>query len=124
MDNGQIVNRIQAGENEQENMTLLWQQNQNFITMIARKYSSCAEMEDLEQEGSDCMKQSGIMMHHQEYHSSIMRRSGSGKSCAGILITVVEWFGFQHMQSIRCSVIRRSKVSIRSITGKYLQTGK
>lgn len=51
MDNGQIVNRIQAGENEQENMTLLWQQNQNFITMIARKYSSCAEMEDLEQEG-------------------------------------------------------------------------
>lgn len=32
-------------------MTLLWQQNQNFIAMIARKYSSCAEMEDLEQEG-------------------------------------------------------------------------
>ena len=51
MDNGQIVSRIQAGENEQENMTLLWQQNRNFITMIARKYSSCAEMEDLEQEG-------------------------------------------------------------------------
>lgn len=50
MDNGQIVSRIQAGENEQENMTLLWQQNRNFITMIARKYSSCAEMEDLEQE--------------------------------------------------------------------------
>ena len=49
--NEQIVGQIQAGENEQENMTLLWQQNQNFITMIARKYSSCAEMEDLEQEG-------------------------------------------------------------------------
>ena len=50
MDNGQIVSRIQAGENEQEDMTLLWQQNRNFITMIARKYSSCAEMEDLEQD--------------------------------------------------------------------------
>ena len=49
--NEQIVSRIQAGEKEQENMTLLWQQNQNFIAMIARKYSSCAEMEDLEQEG-------------------------------------------------------------------------
>ena len=49
--NEQIVGQIQAGEKEQENMTLLWQQNQNFITMIARKYSSCAEMEDLEQEG-------------------------------------------------------------------------
>ena len=43
--NEQIVSRIQAGEKEQENMTLLWQQNRNFITMIARKYSSCAEME-------------------------------------------------------------------------------
>ena len=48
--NEQIVSRIQAGEKEQENMTLLWRQNRNFITMIARKYSSCAEMEDLEQE--------------------------------------------------------------------------
>mgnify|MGYP002233497305 CR=1 FL=1 len=49
--NEQIVGQIQTGENEQENMILLWQQNRNFITMIARKYSSCAEMEDLEQEG-------------------------------------------------------------------------
>ena len=49
--NEQIVGQIQTGEKEQENMTLLWQQNQNFIAMIARKYSSCAEMEDLEQEG-------------------------------------------------------------------------
>ena len=44
--NEQIVGQIQTGENEQENMILLWQQNRNFITMIARKYSSCAEMED------------------------------------------------------------------------------
>ena len=102
---------------------------EDYITFQLEQLENAAlktgEQEDLEQEAiSDCMKQSGIMMHHQEYHSSIMRRSGSGKSCAGILITVVEWFGFQHMQSIRCSVIRRSKVSIRSITGKYLQTGK
>ena len=110
MDNGQIVNRIQAGENEQENMTLLWQQNQNFITMIARSIVPVRKWKIWSKRAiSDCMKQSGIMMHHQEYHSSIMRRSGSGKSCAGILITVVEWFGFQHMQSIRCSVYKKIK---------------
>lgn len=123
--NEQIVSRIQAGEKEQENMTLLWQQNQNFIAMIARKYSSCAEMEDLEQEGYIGLYEA--VKHYDtssEVPLSIMLHSGSGRSCADILTTAAEWFGFQHMQSIRCSVIRRSKVSIRSIMEKYLQTGK
>lgn len=51
MDNEQLVARIQGGDNEAENMLQLWQQNTGFITMLARKYSAGAEMEDLEQEG-------------------------------------------------------------------------
>lgn len=51
MDNEQLVARIQAGDNEAENMLELWQQNKGFIAMIARRYSAGAEMEDLEQEG-------------------------------------------------------------------------
>lgn len=51
MDNEQLVARIQAGENEAENMLKLWQQNRGFIATMARKYVSLAEMEDLEQEG-------------------------------------------------------------------------
>ena len=49
--NEQFVARIQAGENEAENMLQLWQQNRGFIATVARKYTSLAEMEDLEQEG-------------------------------------------------------------------------
>lgn len=51
MDNEQLVARIRAGENEAENMLQLWKQNKGFIAMIARRYSTGAEMEDLEQEG-------------------------------------------------------------------------
>lgn len=49
--NEQLVARIQAGENEAENMLQLWRQNKGFIAAVARKYTSLAEMEDLEQEG-------------------------------------------------------------------------
>lgn len=51
MDNEQLVARIQAGENEAENMLQLWVQNKAFIGTMAWKYSGLAEMEDLEQEG-------------------------------------------------------------------------
>ena len=51
MENEQLVARIMAGENEAENMLQLWKQNKGFIAMMARRYSSEAEMEDLEQEG-------------------------------------------------------------------------
>lgn len=51
MDNEQLVARIQRGEDETDNMLILWQQNRGFILMIARKYTGGAEMEDLEQEG-------------------------------------------------------------------------
>ena len=51
MDNEQLVARIQAGEDEAENMMRLWQQNRGFIAKIARQYAGRAEMEDLEQEG-------------------------------------------------------------------------
>lgn len=51
MDNEQLVARIQGGDNEAENMLQLWRQNKGFIATIARRYSSGAEMEDLEQEG-------------------------------------------------------------------------
>lgn len=49
--NEQLVVLIQSVENEADNMLQLWQQNRGFIATIARKYTSLAEMEDLEQEG-------------------------------------------------------------------------
>lgn len=49
--NERLVSRIQSGEDEAENMLKLWEQNQGFIAMMARKYTGLAEMEDLEQEG-------------------------------------------------------------------------
>ena len=51
LNNEQLVARIQGGDNESENMLQLWRQNKGFIATIARRYSSGAEMEDLEQEG-------------------------------------------------------------------------
>lgn len=51
MDNEQLVARIQAGEDEAENMLQLWDQNQYFIISIAGKFSRYAEMDDLQQEG-------------------------------------------------------------------------
>lgn len=51
MTNEQLVARIQAGENEAENMLALWQQNKGFIHKMAVKYQFYAEIEDLNQEG-------------------------------------------------------------------------
>ncbi len=51
MTNEQFVARIRAGEEEAENMLQLWEQNQNFISCIAVKFSKYAEMDDLQQEG-------------------------------------------------------------------------
>lgn len=51
MTNEQLVLRIQAGENEAENMLELWQQNKGFIYKMAIKYKGYAEIEDLLQEG-------------------------------------------------------------------------
>lgn len=50
MTNEQLVARIQAGENEAENMLELWQQNKGFIHKMAIKYTAFAELEDLKQE--------------------------------------------------------------------------
>lgn len=51
MTNEQLVARIQAHENEAENMLELWQQNKGFIYKMAVKYGNFAELEDLLQEG-------------------------------------------------------------------------
>lgn len=51
MTNEQLVARIQAGEDEAENMLQLWEQNQRFVGSIAVKFSGYAEMDDLQQEG-------------------------------------------------------------------------
>ena len=50
MTNEQLVARIRAGENEAENMLVLWQQNKGFIHKMAIKYTAFAELEDLKQE--------------------------------------------------------------------------
>lgn len=49
MDNGQLVERIRAGESGY--MLQLWEQNKGFIHMMANKYVGGAERDDLEQEG-------------------------------------------------------------------------
>lgn len=51
IDNEQLVARIQAREDEAENMLQLWQQNKGFIAKMAMKYSGHAELEHLKQEG-------------------------------------------------------------------------
>ena len=51
MTNEQLVALIRAGDNEAENMLVLWQQNKGFIYKIAMKYQGYAEIEDLLQEG-------------------------------------------------------------------------
>ena len=50
LSNEQLVTCIQAGEDVTDNMLRLWQQNQGFITKMARKYSGYEEVEDLKQE--------------------------------------------------------------------------
>ena len=51
LSNEQLVARIQSGVDTADNMLRLWQQTRRFITMLAKKYSPYADMEDLEQEG-------------------------------------------------------------------------
>ena len=48
MDNGQLVERIRAGESGY--MLQLWEQNKGFIHMMSNKYVGGAERDDLEQE--------------------------------------------------------------------------
>ncbi len=51
MTNEQLVARIEAGEDEAENMLKLWQQTEGFIAKLAMKYQGCTELDDLKQEG-------------------------------------------------------------------------
>lgn len=51
MDNEELVARIKAGIDTDENMLTLWQQNKGVIYLLAKKYSAYADMEDLQQEG-------------------------------------------------------------------------
>ena len=51
MTNEELVDRIKNGIDTSENTLALWQQTNKFITLISRKYTAFAEIEDLEQEG-------------------------------------------------------------------------
>jgi len=51
MSNEELVTRIKAGVDVADNMLALWQQCQKFITMLAKRFTGWAELEDLEQEG-------------------------------------------------------------------------
>lgn len=51
MTNEQLVERIQSGDHVAENMLQLWEQNCNFIKMMASQYRGQEEPEDLQQEG-------------------------------------------------------------------------
>lgn len=52
MTNEQLVVRIQAGEDKDGRlMAQLWEQNQGFLSMLANKYKSAADYDDLMQEG-------------------------------------------------------------------------
>lgn len=50
MSNEEIVERIQSGEDVQNNMLKLWQQNRGMIERLANDYSKVEEREDLKQE--------------------------------------------------------------------------
>lgn len=50
--NEQLVQKIKAGEDVAGNMAKLWQQNRNFVYLVARKYAKTeTEIDDLMQEG-------------------------------------------------------------------------
>ena len=50
--NEQLVQKIKAGEDVTGNMVKLWQQNRNFVYLIARKYAKTeTDIDDLMQEG-------------------------------------------------------------------------
>lgn len=51
MSNEELVTRIKAGINTADNMLQLWEQTKRFIHVLAKRYQSKAEIEDLEQEG-------------------------------------------------------------------------
>lgn len=51
MTNEELVERIRAGENVQENMAALYDQTRGFIHSLVWKYRESGIMEDLEQEG-------------------------------------------------------------------------
>ena len=51
MTNEQLVERIQSGDHVAENMLQLWEQNCNFIKMMASQYRGQEDPEDLQQEG-------------------------------------------------------------------------
>lgn len=50
MSNEELVERIQSGEDAQNNMLKLWQQNRGMIERLANDYSKVEEREDLKQE--------------------------------------------------------------------------
>ena len=50
MTNEQLALRIKAGEDVQDNIFKLWQQNQGIIEILAGKYCYMADKEDLKQE--------------------------------------------------------------------------
>lgn len=51
MSNEELVARIKAGVDTADNMLQLWEQTKRFIHVLAKRYQSKAEIEDLEQEG-------------------------------------------------------------------------
>lgn len=49
--NEQLVQKIKAGEDVTGNMAKLWQQNRNFVYLIARKYAKTeTDIDDLMQD--------------------------------------------------------------------------
>ena len=51
MTNEQLVIRIKAGIDVANNMLQLWQQNQGYITSIAKRFQGYEDKEDLMQQG-------------------------------------------------------------------------
>lgn len=51
LSNEMIVEQLQSGMDEKDNMLQLWQQNQRFVKMMAVKFTGRAELDDLMQEG-------------------------------------------------------------------------
>ena len=84
--NEQLVQKIKAGEDVTGNMAKLWQQNRNFVYLIARKYAKTeTDIDDLMQEGYLGMD---LMIYLQVLPFSLTLPSGSDRECRDIARTI------------------------------------
>lgn len=140
MTNEQLVIRIKTGIDVAENMLQLWNQCKNFIGMLASKYKSYEDEEDLKQQGyiglcdavdhydpdgkvsfihyaSFWIRQS--MVHYIKECGSVVRLPGTVKSGIGqykkYITTFQLWFGKMPNDAEKCYHLQIDKEKLKRI---------